>query len=513
MHRRSWSWAVGAAAVLVGALVPYLVAARAQPPDLVFSGFLVNPVDGFSYLAKMRQGAGGSWMFRLPYAADPGEGSLLFVYYLLLGHIQRLSRASPLVVYHAARLAGGFLMVLAARQFFEIFVEDTAARRRAFALVLFGSGLGWVAMGVGRLSIDLWVPEAIPFLSILVSAHFSLAAAAMLTASVAIAGPVRPRGGRVPWAAASGLVLALVQPFAVFVVLAVAAVWLVWERTASATPALPERSPRLMAWLAFGLVSLPWIVYDLWVTRVNPALAAWSSQNLTPSPPVLDVVLGFGLVLPLAAIGVIRSRKVASPSGRFLVVWLVIGLGMVFAPVPLQRRLLLGVFFPMAALAGVSLATIRKPRLASAALLALCLPTNAIVVAATLGGALRGEPDVVLTTAESRAYAWIDREVPDGSLVLAEPVSGNRLPAFADIRVVYGHPFETPGAEAEEAWVTSFFAGGLDAGEALARLRARDVDYVFVGPRETAMGAHGWAAALRVVYDEGGVAVYEVPPS
>jgi signal peptidase I len=66
-------------------LIPYVISNSMVDPDSMFSGFLLNPVDGFSYLAKMQQGSSGDWLFHLPYAAEPGEGALLFIYYIHLG--------------------------------------------------------------------------------------------------------------------------------------------------------------------------------------------------------------------------------------------------------------------------------------------------------------------------------------------------------------------------------------------------------------------------------------------
>ena len=158
MRRRSWIWLAGSAVLLVAILAPYLAAWRAQPPGFVFPGFLVNPIDGFSYLAKMRQGAAGSWTFRLPYAAEPGPGTYLFLYYLLLGHFTRILGAAPVAVYHTARILGAVAMVAAAFVFFRTTLAQKPARGWAMALVLFGSGLGWLGAGIGRLPIDLWVP-------------------------------------------------------------------------------------------------------------------------------------------------------------------------------------------------------------------------------------------------------------------------------------------------------------------------------------------------------------------
>src|SRR3990172_4331613 len=129
MRRRSWVWLAGSTVLLTVVLAPYLAAWRAQPSGFIFSGFLVNPTDGFSYLAKMRQGMGGSWLFHLPYAAEPGAGALLFLYYLLLGHIQRVLGAAPEVVYHGARVAATAGMLGAAYLFYPSTLAESRARR------------------------------------------------------------------------------------------------------------------------------------------------------------------------------------------------------------------------------------------------------------------------------------------------------------------------------------------------------------------------------------------------
>ena len=58
--------------------LPYLCAVTLSNEELIFGGFLLNPLDGNSYLAKMRQGYEGEWKFTLPYSSNPGEGAYLF---------------------------------------------------------------------------------------------------------------------------------------------------------------------------------------------------------------------------------------------------------------------------------------------------------------------------------------------------------------------------------------------------------------------------------------------------
>ena len=66
--------------VLCFVTLPYIFASSTAGSDFVFSGFLLNPLDGNTYLAKMIQGWQGHWRFILPYTADQSEGAYLFVF-------------------------------------------------------------------------------------------------------------------------------------------------------------------------------------------------------------------------------------------------------------------------------------------------------------------------------------------------------------------------------------------------------------------------------------------------
>ena len=77
--------------VVVGLAIvlPFVIAALVGGPQRVFVGFLFNPIDGATYLAKMYEGLMGQWRFTLPYTAEPGQGAYLFLFYLFLGHLAR----------------------------------------------------------------------------------------------------------------------------------------------------------------------------------------------------------------------------------------------------------------------------------------------------------------------------------------------------------------------------------------------------------------------------------------
>lgn len=507
-------WAVGLvvlAVLLTGA--PYVVATMLAKPGTQFSGFLLNPVDGFSYLAKMREGAQAPLEFRLPYASQPGTGALLFVFYLVLGRLASLTHAQPILLYHLARIAGTLAMFAAAWTLFQRCLPSTTGRNLAFVLAAFGSGVGWLGIPFGLMGNDLSVPESIPLMSAYANAHFALASGLLVWSISLIAFPEYLSRFKLPLCYAAGLALALIQPFAALPVLLTGAIWLAWEGTQSG--GLRATAGRWPPLVAFGAGCGPFLLYELVATRMQPALASWASQNLTPTAGILEVVLGYGLVLALAVAGLVWGGSLTRPGTRLLIIWSAVGLLLLFAPIALQRRMALGLYFPIAGLAGaalVELANGRRRMVLLIALLALSLPSHALVIGAGLASVAQGDPALLLDQSEQQTYRWIASNAPPDSLVLAAAQTGNRLPAYADIRVLYGHPFETPDAERQLALVTSLFEWSGAAQTGRDQLVRADIDFVVYGPEERKLGTPSWLGQLELEQQFDGTEIYRVSP-
>jgi hypothetical protein len=513
--RRAWLLALGLSlAAVLSTLLPYVLAVRLAHPA-VFGGFLINPTDGYSYLAKMRQGWQGSWLFQLPYTAEPGEGAFIFVYHLFLGQLARMFQLPLLSVYHAARLCASLAMYLLAFVFFKQVLPDRRSHWIAYLLTLFGSGLGWMGLFFGLTPSDLTIPESIPFLTAYTNAHFPLAAAAVLGIAICALRPGRalPRALGAFFGAA---VLAAVLPFSALGMAVVFVAWPIWEILRAARQGFNSWKGDLASPLApvlgFFLGVAPWGAYDLWVQSQHPALRAWTAQNITPSPPPTHYLLGFGLVLALAVAGAAFARPHKTTSGRFLLTWVVATGLMLYAPFPLQRRLSLGVFFPLAGLAALGFRSLfgrtRRSRTALIILLLLSLPSNILVVTTGVASIEQKQPLMVLSRSELAAYHWVRNNLPEDALVLAAPQSGNRLPAFAAVRVLVGHPFETPHVEAQREIVRELYASEQSIQGVQERLDRLGVDAVFYGPRERELGEAGWLMSLSPAFDEGHVRIY-----
>jgi hypothetical protein len=120
--------------------------------------------------------------------------------------------------------------------------------------------------------------------------------------------------------------------------------------------------------------------------------------------------------------------------------------------------------------------------------LAATLPTTLLVIVLALDGGLKHDPRLFVSTDEAAAMDWLHDHAPRNAVVLASPEMGIFIPAWSGRRVVYGHPFETVDAERTKARVETFFASGTGNAEREAMLREWRAAFVFVGPRERALG-------------------------
>lgn len=487
-------------------ILPYVYATTTARSGSVFGGFLLNPVDGNSYLAKMREGWDGAWKFTLPYTANPGEGGYLFLFYIFLGHLSNWINIPLIWTFHIARVAASVFLAITIYVFCQkTFAESRVWAERSFLWIALGSGLGWLFFPAAVITTDLWVPEAYPFLSDYVNPHFPLGLALLLWVFI-WSGQDDVRGRILIFIAGVGL--AIVQPFAVAIGAAVLAVIMVWQWIA-------ERRFQWQNLLVFLAGGGPLIAYQFWIITTDPVLAGWNAQNQTPSPAVWDLVISFSPAILAACLVFIRYRG-WQPTyyQKIAVAWFVCCLVLILFPFSLQRRFLTGFYIPVVILAGAGIplliSSVKGQRRAFTAVYILSIPTIVVVLALGVFGSVNRDQRFYLTGSEREAFTWMAQNVPKDSIVLASPETGNFIPAYTGERVLYGHPFETVNAAAQKAQVIRLLDGSSPAADTMALLRELNVKYVFYGPRERQIGSPAFIDHLKPVFQDTDVVIYAV---
>ncbi len=513
-----WKWAAAfSAAVMLLTLLPYGAGFAASDTQWQFSGFVFGVEDGHSYIAKMQQGAEGAWLYRLAYSAEPQRGALVFAYYLVLGKLASgpEGHLQLVILFHLARLASGFVLLLVSYRFLALFLPEARQRRAGLVLLGLGGGLGWALALVGRdqwlgsLPLDFYSPESFTFLALYGLPHVSAAGACLLgglilyltSLSVPPAPhghpePAQPGGRRTVLAGVLWLLLGLIQPLYLLVAYTVVGAHV-------ALLALTRRGSAALRALQAGatvvIISLPLALYTAVTFTADPILRQWTAQNLIPSPHPLHYLAAYGLLLAPAALGLRRLYGQEPVKAMFLAGWVLLLPFLVYAPFNLNRRLAEGFYPALAAMAAAGLAGRertptrevqpgRPGRWSWAVLvIGLSLPTSFLLIA---GGLLEvsqpGEPLFVPQTAVE-AYRWLEANAAPGAVVLSAYRTGNEAPAYAPITSYIGHGPETVFLSEKLPQVDWFYQGPAE-GERLEFLLAHHVRYVLYGPREAALG-------------------------
>lgn len=455
--------------------LPYIAGFIFAGKEWTFGGFLLNPLDGNSYLAKMQEGVQGSWSFTLPYTAQPGEGTYLFLLYLFLGQTARLSNLPPIFIFHIARLIGFLFLYFALYRFIQAYYENDCEKTwLTFLLAALGSGVGWILLPFNIKTSDLWVAEAYPFLSSFQNPHFP----AGLGLMVWIAYLFYRGKSRITWLwiLFCGLMLAVILPFGAVVIGVAILCEQVWAFLRKDT-----LHPTRIGALILG--TLPWVAYQYLTVRSDPQLSNWNLQNLTPSPPFWDFLVSFSpaVFLALAAIFIPKDR-IKSDLFYFLVSWLIAGVLIIYLPIGIQRRFLAGYFIPVSILASGILFILmtRKTRIiAFSALLASTSITLVFILLAGISSIYTHNPIIYLNNSESQVMRWINTNTRPGEVILADSRMGLFIPSWTFARVIYGHPFETIDAQRNRGVVESFFGCDLTEPQTKELLTANQVRYIF----------------------------------
>ena len=501
--------------VLLIITVPYVYASVSGGEYFKFNGFLLNPLDGNTYLAKMYQGWAGNWQFKLPYTPEPGTGVYLFLFYLSLGHLARVLNLPLLLVFHGVRILSSILMLISLWGFYCSLFDSKRVQMLSFGFGALGSGMGWLLVPFGYFTADFWVAETFPFLSSYSNPHFPLGLAMVLWL-------VKPRNDfHLSWKKALIFavvvwILSIINPFGVVVSLMVMIGQLIWKLRTRSNPKYI-----IMISMIIAIFGLPMLVYANWISKSHPVLKMWNEQNLTPSPDLWDLAISLSPALVVSIYGMISWAKSRSsePNQRvsILVFWVLLGTISIYLPVSLQRRFMMGLFVPIAGLSAYGVENLSKNypgsfRFVTIVLILLSLPTNFLILMAANSGIQGLNPQIYLSSSEFQALTWIKENTNSDDLILSSPDMGLFIPAYTGRHVIYGHPYETAHAEQQEKVVMEIYQGSYSSEQLKGYIQTQGLDYIFWGPREEEIGVPFVQPEWTLVFNKDDVSIYRVHP-
>ncbi len=532
--RNLWLFAILVAIVTT---IPYLVGIFFTPDGWVYHGSLPIPggftVDYNSHMAKMWQGARGDWDYRLLFTHEDHIGlNGVQGFYVALGAISSLFSLSFPVVYHLARIILIIALVFALWRFAARFFTSS---RECWIVLLLGTvaaGWSWVLLIFPSLTaevspIEFWLFDAFTILAMIYMPHFVAAILLQIVAFLALDAWLSRGGG---WRALTIMTFALqldafIQPYAA-PVLVMLVILLGAYHTFSAKTLHWRRAIKLaLPLFGYGVVVLAQYV----AMQADPIWADFVSQNITASPNILFYIFGYApFIIPIlfGARHFLLGEK-QDDIWWLPLFWLFLVAALLYAPLPTQRRYLLGVQTPLAVLAAYGWAKVLLPRFSeryqavvfSIYILFAALAPLALILFNTVQLSEDAKPlQVYSSPDEVAAYMWVQQNTEPYALFLTTfdwsgSGSGGKLVAMTGRRAFLGHWIETARFDDKIAQAQRFYNAATSDEWRQNFLEEIGADYLWYSDFERAWGEWNPADAdyLTPVFTKGTVTIYAVP--
>lgn len=510
--------------------VPYLYGYLNAPPQAVYTGIHhLTPGDANVFLSMIEQVKQGDNVFINLYTSEPQHRLLVNPLWLSVGWLGKALNLSNLLTFHVARSLWIIIFISVVYLFIAYFFREPRKRKWILLLVLFSSGLGvffnpflFDVNNIYEHPTDIWVSESITFLSLYHSPH--LIASLTLIVLIFLLGLLAFERNQLRYSVSAGVACSFLlwfHPFngpTVYLVLAVYLVVLfIRQRKINWSHA--------RHYLLFAVIPLPVVAYLFTVSRVDWVTRQWSAQNILPSPSVWMYLIGYGVILLLALVGLWISLKKPENKRVFLTVWVISSAFLLYAPLTFQRRMSEGLHIPLTILAALGMyfilgklaqrdGSLKVRQYAFIMLLVIFLPLTNVQI---LGQDIymyqtKKTLPYYLYEGEVEAMRWLKRNVPKDEVIFSSYYMGNYIPAYSGRIVWIGHGPQTidlPDKKATNDW---FWRDDAESQAKRAFLQRENITYVFYGRKEKEIGTYSPATKdyLKKVFSDSQAEIYRV---
>lgn len=517
--------------VLLLSCIPFLTAYWATPPNHYFAGALVNPDDFATYISAIRQGSAGSWLFHFNYSPEQWQPKLMLFPYLLFGKLFAPLNGDPLIGYHFFRLTA-ILFALTSFFFFvkTLFPQKPRQQETAWLLMVFGSGLGWLAAILFGASVqsyvpDLRSPEWTTFMALFHTPHFALGLGwetLFFGSLLCLTKKIERRW--ILLGIVSGLGLGLTYVYHIPVVGLISGLYLLLR-------AVELRRIPWREWMAGAICLAPLtllLFYYTIVANQDPFFAEYARENhIILAPSLAAMIIGAGF-LGVAAIGGAKNWWLSGQS-RLLPIWILANILLLLQPwVQFRGRFALGLMLPISGMAAWSLEEIILPvlrkrpfyprfaRLSSTpyaslrrVLIFLTLPTTFILPFWLARGAMLtpGFP-TYLPAADVAAAQWLGARGEPDELILVYYPLGNFMPRVTDSRIFASQLDFTTDLEEKLTLMERFLSAESTPHWQETFIERWGADYLFLGTYEKELMSAAFKPPGTLIYDQAGVRIY-----
>ncbi len=459
------------------------------------SNYNVN--DTYTYVSFIEQSKQGRILFENLYTSEPQTPTLFRPSYLVLGKVAALLNLSSINVYHISRFALMILFFIVIYKFICRFFENSNERIVCYAIIFLASGFGKTNQ----------VVESITFFSLGEAPHFILSQTLMIAGFGFFLDYLKTKNFKfIGYSSLFFLLLSFEHPFNLVIIASVVFISLLISQFSILTSIL------------ITFISSFGILYQYFEVTRNPILAAWQAQNKLLSPTIMDYLLGYGLLVPLAAIGIEEIIGKKEFKYKFILIWVFVTLVSIYLPFPFQRRLIEGFHIPLSILATAGLfylgRILKKYNLDLFVLVLIALSIGSIY-------AIKTKFDFVSNPSyryaffvgnnELEAINWLGANTSSSDIILANKDYGNIIPGFIGRKTYIGHNIQTINIY-KKIELFNLFLKERNIVEANKFTTENGITYIFIGSNDfiTQYGFEPENLFLEKVYDKNGVTIYKV---
>lgn len=504
------------------AYIPIIRNYQRVPTDRLYYGGEEYPLDMTGNLSYVQQGYNGHVLSFFNYSTRlPNQASLLKFEYLAIGHLARIFRLDPILMFQITRFILGILFLLTIAVIIRSIFASSFERTIAYLLVLFATGF----VPLSSFPFDSLVFERI----MLSMPHYVIGAIGSLLSVYFLAQVIEGKGSRVTFVAS--LLFGIVASFSyspdiVFVVLGLPVVisLILWKKFAH---------PRYLIGLVlvWAVVVVAPIAYVrlVWVTawqQILPShMEALNPLRLTPLQYLAAV--GSGFLFSIVALPrvlkknnvllfVFASWLILHPVGEFFLSD-IMGINRV-------RFFLTPYYVAFGILGTIGIITVSQKR----RLVALLLTTLVLASGFTDYVANWKRANLCFCIERYRDYGypkrtlvaamnWLKTNTQEHDVVLSDYFTGTLLPGFSGNAVYVSWWYrliDPPDRHLVEVEIGPFYKGEMSQREARDFLGRERISYVFYGEVERALNNDKVEnlpyAGLVPVYNRDMTTIYEV---
>jgi len=474
--------------------VPFLYSLSQNNELYTYNGkHSISPADISIYYSYINQVKDGNILLINQFTPEQDNLKILNIFWLGAGFFTKIFNLSPMISFHILKIILIPLLVISLYLFLNLFIKNQKLKLILICFLSFSSGLGMWFSNLNvefnsflKSPIDLWVSESNIFASMYHSPHFSLSWILIIfTFIFFILSFQRKKWSYSILSGISALILLQFHPYHFITIYFVALTYAIYQIASN------KNFKFIIYFIILFFISVPSIIYHFFTLK-DPLIYARSLQNITLSPPIIYVVLGFGIFLPLAIWGIYKIFKLKKEDKYiFLIIWFIGSLLLAYLPeFQFQRRLLQGIQLPMIILAIAPFWTLIKKyvhKTKNSYLLAIIfLPSLLILMPTTIYNISRDihlskiyNPNFYIEKPQKEIIDFLQEKTDYQGVVLSEDTFlMNVLPANIKTKVFLGHGHETIDFENKRTLISQFLNQEFSKEETKNFVKKYNISYI-----------------------------------